>query len=96
MGFETKVNGPRVQVSLNSYGDKAKELAGNAAHAVGNGIKSAARTAKNELGAAASAIGHHAKDAGKTVVHHAVAATPFSNSDLKHNMQHKSGRAIDN
>lgn len=105
MGFETKVKDPRVQASLNSWsgaGEHAKAAAGHVYHAAGHAAKAvghhASNAASGAYGAAkevGSVLADHAKDMGKTAFGHAKGATPFANRDLKHRMQHKSGRAID-
>lgn len=61
-----------------------------------NSFSGAVGHVKDEITGAASAITGHVKDAVSSTIHHAKGATSFANKDLKHNMQHKSGRAIDN
>lgn len=61
-----------------------------------NSFSGAAKAVGHDAVAAIGSVAGNAKDAVKNVFHHAKGATRAANSDLKHRMQHKSGRAIDN
>ena len=73
MGFISRENKPKAQVSLNSFSGAVDAV----------------------VDAGAALVGHVA-DAGSTAVRHVKGISKHANSDLKYNMQHKSGRAIDN